>query len=82
MFDEPVKKTIFTRSHKDHKENLLNFYRFSLRGFVALCETKTFYDLINVLIVLHYSEADTSGKRSAVAENVNWTAKKFSNRTI
>jgi shikimate kinase len=58
--DEPVKKPIFTRSHKDHKEKMLNCLRFFLRGFacaqrlrvesrvqgVALCEKKTFYDFV------------------------------------
>ena len=52
MFDESVKNQISTRSHKDHKEKILNLISFSLRGFVALCETKTFYDLIMFLQLL------------------------------
>ncbi len=45
-----MKSQIFTRRHGEHKENLLKMKGFSRCDFVALCEIKGFYEIVNISI--------------------------------
>ena len=49
-----LKNHFFTRSRKDHKENLFRIRDFPLRVFVALCETRLFTTLSILLSCQRY----------------------------